>query len=240
MDERGYPMDQVYRNLARTSKPRWLATNMGCWTCCPRWTSATTATTRCAWSAIAHIFYPEMTDEIVDQLDQLPHDYDLVVTTTDPEKEAVISAALDRRGRSADIRVVKSNRGRDISAFFIDCSDVLESGDYDLVVKLHSKKQPQDTPNVRELFKRHMFENLLSSPGYAANVLRLFQQQPTLGMVFPPVYHIAYPTLGHAWFLNKPRAEEEAETARDHTSRSTTTPRCRRTAASSSPDRRPC
>ena len=152
-----------------------------------------------------------MTDEIVDRYDFLPHDYDLVITTTDEEKKAVIAAALERRGRAADIRIVKSNRGRDVSAFFIDCRDVLESGGYDVVVKLHSKKQPQDNPNIQELFKRHMFDNLLSSPGYAANVLRLFQQQPTLGMVFPPVYHIAYPTLGHAWFLNKPRAEEEAE-----------------------------
>ena len=29
-------------------------------------------------------------------------------------------------------------------------------------------------------------------------------------MVFPPVYHIAYPTLGHAWFANKERAAQEA------------------------------
>ena len=211
MEERGYPMDHVYRNLARTSKPRLLATNMGWMDVLPEVDLGYDRDHPLRIVAIAHIFYPEMTDEIVDRLDRLPHDYDLVVTTTDQEKEAVISAALDRRGRSADIRVVKSNRGRDISAFFIDCKDVLESGDYDIVVKLHSKKQPQDSPNVQELFKRHMFENLLSSPGYAANVLRLFQQQPTLGMVFPPVYHIAYPTLGHAWFANKARAGQEAE-----------------------------
>ena len=211
MAERGYPMDHLYRNLARTAKPRWLATNLGLLEVLPEVDLGYDHDQPLRVVGIAHIFYPEMTDEIVDRFDHLPHDYDLVVTTSDPDKAAVISATLDRRGRSADVRVVRSNRGRDISAFFIDCRDVLESGDYDLVVKLHSKKQPQDAPNVRELFKRHMFDNLLSSPGYAANVLRLFQQHPSLGMVFPPVYHIAYPTLGHAWFLNKPRAEEEAK-----------------------------
>ena len=216
MEERGYPMDQVYRNLARTSKPRLLATNMGWMDVLPEVDLGYDHDHPLRIVGIAHIFYPEMTDEIVDRFDHLPHDYDLVVTTTDEEKKAVIAAALARRGRAADIRIVKSNRGRDISAFFIDCKDVLESGDYDIVVKLHSKKQPQDNPNIQELFKRHMFDNLLSSPGYAANVLRLFQQQPTLGMVFPPVYHIAYPTLGHAWFANKERAEQEAEQARDH------------------------
>jgi rhamnosyltransferase len=212
MEERGYPMDQIYRNLARTAKPRWLATNMGWMDVLPEVDLGYDHSRPLRVVGIAHIFYPEMTDEIVDHYDRLPHDYDLVVTTTDEEKKAVIAAALERRGRAADLRIVKSNRGRDISAFFIDCKDVLESGDYDIVVKLHSKKQPQDNPNIQELFKRHMFDNLLSSPGYAANVLRLFQQQPTLGMVFPPVYHIAYPTLGHAWFANKERAQEEAET----------------------------
>jgi len=211
MADRGYPMDHLYRNLARTAKPRWLATNLGLLEVLPEVDLGYDRANPLRVVGIAHVFYPEMTDEIVDRFDFLPHDYDLVITTTDQDKVALIREALDRRGRAADVRIVRSNRGRDISAFFIDCRDVLESGDYDLVVKLHSKRQPQDTPNVRELFKRHMFDNLLSSPGYAANVLRLFQQHPSLGMVFPPVYHIAYPTLGHAWFLNKPRAEEEAE-----------------------------
>ena len=51
-------------------------------------------------------------------------------------------------------------------------------------------------------------EHVPNNPFFAANVLRLFQQHPSLGMVFPPVYHVGYPTLGHAWFLNKGRAEE--------------------------------
>jgi len=210
MEQRGYPMPFVLGNLARTAVPRWLATNMGLLDVLPEVDLGYDATQPLKVVGIAHIFYPEMTDEIVDRYDFLPHDYDLVVTTTDEDKRAQIRATLERRGRAADVRLVQSNRGRDISAFFVDCRDVLESGRYDVVVKLHSKKQPQDPPNVQELFKRHMFENLLSSPGYAANVLRLFQQEPTLGMVFPPVYHIAYPTLGHSWFLNKPRAESEA------------------------------
>ena len=164
--------------------------------------------------AIAHLFYPDMTDEIVDRLDHLPGDYDLVVTTADEERKAAIEDVLARRDRKAEVRIVGSNRGRDISAFFVDCRDVLESDAYDIVVKVHSKRSPQDGPNIGELFKRHLLENLLSSPGYAANVLRLFQQHSSLGMVFPPIYHIGYPTLGHAWFLNKDAAQERGEGAR--------------------------
>ena len=211
MADRGYPVEALYSNLARTSTPRWLATNLGLLEVLPEVDLGYDLGHPLRVVAIAHIFYPEMTDEVVDWLDHLPGRYDLVVTTTTEEKRATIAAALAARGREVDLRIVGSNRGRDVSAFLVDCRDVLESGRYDIVVKVHSKKQPQDKQNVAELFKRHMFENLLSSPGYAANVLRLFQQHSSLGMVFPPVYHIAYPTLGHSWFLNKPRAEREAK-----------------------------
>ena len=211
METKGYPVELLYSNLARTSVPRWLATNLGLLEVLPDVDLGYDQARPLRVVAIAHIFYPDMTDEIVDRLDFLPHDYDLVITTSDEDKKAVIAAALERRGRAADLRIVQSNRGRDVSAFFIDCRDVLDGGGYDIVIKLHSKKQPQDTRNIAELFKRHMFENLLNSPGYAANVLRLFQQHSSLGMVFPPLYHIAYPTLGHSWFLNKPRAKREAK-----------------------------
>lgn len=210
MAERGYPVEMMLRNLSRTSRPRSLVTNLGLIEVLPEVDLGYDTTAPLRVVAVVHMFYPEMTDEVVDRLDHLPGDYDLVITTTDEDKRAEIRATLERRGRPADVRLVASNRGRDVSAFLIDCRDVLESGDYDIVVKVHSKKQPQDPPNVAELFKRHLFENLLNSPGYAANVLRLFQQHPSLGMVFPPVYHVAYPTLGHAWFLNKALAKSEA------------------------------
>jgi rhamnosyltransferase len=224
MEQRGYPVEALYANLARTSTPRWLATNLGLLDVLPDVDIGYDLEQPLRVVAIAHIFYPEMTDEVLDWLDHLPGSYDLVVTTTDEERRAAIAAALEQRGRDVDLRIVKSNRGRDVSAFLVDCRDVLESGRYDVVVKVHSKKQPQDKQNVAELFKRHMFENLLSSPGYAANVLRLFQQHSSLGMVFPPIYHIAYPTLGHAWFLNKPRAEREAKKLGIHVPFDRTTP----------------
>ena len=186
MEALGYPMDMLFANLARTSKPRALVTNLGLLEVLPEVDLGYDRDKPLRVVAVAHIFYPDMTDEIVDRFDFLPGDYDLVVTTSDDDKRDEISKVLAARGRPADVRVVGSNRGRDISAFLIECRDVIESDDYDLVVKLHSKKNVQDSANIGELFKRHLFEGLLASPGYAANVLRLFQQQPTLGMVFPP------------------------------------------------------
>lgn len=207
MAERGYPMETLYANLARTSKPRSLVTNLGLLEVLPDVDLGYDADRPLRIVAVAHLYYPEMTDEVLDRLDTLP-DHDLVVTTVGEDRRQAIRQVLERRGRDGDVRLVRSNRGRDISAFFIDCRDVIDSDAYDLVVKVHSKRSPQDAPPIAELFKRHLFENLLASPGYTRNVLRLFQQHDSLGMVFPPVYHIGYPTLGHAWFGNEDAASD--------------------------------
>ena len=102
------------------------------------------------------------------------------------------------------MRVLPSNDGRDQSAFLIGCREILLGDSYDLMVKLHSKKTPQDGFNVGRHFKRQQFSNLLATPGYVANLLALFQKEPGLGLVYPPMIHIGYPTMGRGWWSNKP------------------------------------
>ena len=210
MAERGYPLDLVHENLARTSVPRFVATNLGLLEVLPDVDLGYDLDVPLRVVAVVHMFYPEMAEELLDRLDHLPGGYHLVATTSDEVKRAEIEHILRSRGRQGEVRVVAENRGRDMAAFFVDCRDVLESDEYDLVIKLHTKKSPQDGPTIGPLFRRHLLENLLSSPGYASNVLRLFQQHRSLGMVFPPIYHIGYPTLGHAWFGQKGAAQREA------------------------------
>jgi rhamnosyltransferase len=138
--------------------------------------------------------------------------FDLVVTTSSEAKREAITAALEQCGVvGADVRVVESNRGRAESAFLVACRDVLTSGRYDLVLKVHSKKSPQDGHNLGQLFKHHVVDNLLSSPGYVGRVLQMFADRPSLGIVFPPVVNIGFPTLGHAWFTNREGARELAD-----------------------------
>ncbi|TXP74095.1 rhamnan synthesis protein F, partial [Escherichia coli] len=149
-----------------------------------------------------------MTDELLDMFDRLPGGYTLIATTVTEAKREAIEAVLTRRGRTGDeVRVVASNRGRDISAFLIGLADVLRSDRFDVIVKVHSKKSPQAGANRARISRRHLFENLFESRGYVTNVLRLFVDHPTLGMAFPTKIHIGYPTLGRAWFNNAPGAQ---------------------------------
>ncbi|MFS0852516.1 rhamnan synthesis F family protein [Microbacterium sp. 179-I 3D4 NHS] len=213
MASHGYPVEHMYSNLARNVAPKDLNVDLGLNDVLADVDQGFDASKPPRVVAILHIFYVDMTDEMLDRVDTLPTSYDLVVTTQDEERAAAIRAIIDarpREGRRVDVRVVASNDGRDQSAFLVGCKDVLLSGDYDLVVKLHSKKTPQDGFNVGRAFKEQQFSNLLASPGYTANVLALFQREPGLGLVYPPMVHIGYPTMGRAWWSNKAPFEKLA------------------------------
>ena len=221
----GYPTDLIWRNVVRSAEPRTLYTNMSMVSVIPDTDTGFRPDPPLRICVLAHIFYEDMVDEIMGSLSNIPVPYDLVVTTTTENKRTKILAALAAYELpSVDVRVVASNRGRAESAFIVTCRDVLVSGNYDLILKIHSKKSPQNGHNVGSLFKHHTVDNLLSSPGYVASILQKFTDQASLGMVFPPVVHIGFPTLGHSWFTNREAAFELARELGIHTVFDRTTP----------------
>lgn len=202
----GYPMPLFWQNLARNVEPKVLNADAGMLEVLPGVDLSYDPAQPLRTVAILHIFYVEMTGEMLDRVDTLPGPYDLVVTTTDTDRADRIRSIISERGAprgSIEVRVVDSNDGRDQSAFLVGCRDVVVDGGYDLVVKLHSKKTPQDGFNIGRHFKEQQFRNLLDSPGHTANLVALFQREPGLGLVYPPMIHIGYPTLGRAWWANK-------------------------------------
>lgn len=213
-ERRGYPMELIYQDLARNVEPQTLNTDAAMLEILADDDDGSYDPDRpLSVLATAHIFYPEMTDEIMDRLDALPGEYDLIVTTPEEARADQIREYLGRRASrgAVEVRVLPSNNGRDQAAFLVGCREELLSDRYDLVVKLHSKKTPQDSDNVGRHFKLQQFDNLLPSAGYAANLVALFQREPGLGLVFPPVVHIGHPTLGHGWWANKPGFVELAK-----------------------------
>lgn len=211
----GYPVSMLYQNLVKNSPPKALYTDASMMEVLPDVDVSYDPAKPLRLAAVVHIFYEDMTDELIDRVVMLPDHFDLFITTTDDEKASAIRAVLDRRSEDKiahwEVRVLPSNRGRDLSAFFIACRDVLEVGRYDLIVKIHSKKTVQDSYNAGRYFKYQQLDNVLHSPGYAANAVALFQKEEGLGLAFPPMIHIGYPTMGRGWYANKEPAKELCE-----------------------------
>ncbi|MFN3949854.1 rhamnan synthesis F family protein [Microbacterium sp.] len=205
VERHGYPVELIFDDLARNVEPRVLNADAALLRVLSPSDDTYDPAAPMRIGVFAHIFYVEMTDEILDRAGHVPGTVDLIVTTPDADRARAIEEIIAARswpGRT-EVRVVASNNGRDQAAFLIGCRDLLLSDTYDLVVKIHSKKTPQDGANVGRHFRRHQFENLLAGPHEAANVVALFQQRPGLGLAFPPTVHLGHPTMGHGWWDNR-------------------------------------
>jgi len=81
---------------------------------------------------------------------------------------------------------IQPNRGRNEAAYWITCSDVINSFDY--ICLLHDKKTSIVNPPVRGMYwNRHCWNSLLFSPEYVLNVIKLFDSNPSIGILMPTV-----------------------------------------------------
>jgi lipopolysaccharide biosynthesis protein len=207
-----YDPELIWRNAVRHAELRTLNTNAALTSVLPdvRLKQNASMGDFGAIAVCVHVYYTDMLEEIFALTDTIPVPYDFIATTDTETKKAVIEDALAGRDkiRNVIVRIVEQNRGRDMSALFITCRDLFLDDRYSLVCRLHSKKSPQVASGQANLFKRHMFENLLNSEGYTTNVLDMFHEKPWVGVAVPPVIHISYPTMGRSWFANRGKAED--------------------------------
>ncbi|TCK42744.1 rhamnosyltransferase [Paraburkholderia sp. BL8N3] len=210
-----YDRGLIWRNVTRVAELRTLNTNAALTSVIPdvRLKQGEPLPDYGRLAVCVHVYYTEMLDEILALTDTIPGKIDFIATTETAEKKAIIEKTVTGRANigAVIVRIVEQNRGRDMSALFVACRDLFLDGPYDLVCRLHTKKSPQVAAGRGNLFKRHMFENLLNSPGFTTNVLDMFRDNPWIGVAVPPVVQYSYWTLGHAWFVNRPKAEEVAK-----------------------------
>ena len=167
-----------------------------------------------------------MTDEIVDRLDTLPqrlrpghHHHRRGEQGGDRGGAGSAAAATPTSGSWRATAAATSRRSSSTAA---TCSRAATTTSWSRCTR---RSSPQDTPNDRRAVQAaHVREPAVLARLRRATCCACSSSTPRSGMVFPPVYHIAYPTLGHAWFLNKERAEQEARPAGDPVPFDDTTP----------------
>jgi hypothetical protein len=121
----------------------------------------------CKVAVFAHIFYPELTDEIRQALENIPVPYSVYVSTNTEEK-----AALIRKGFAGfpkhrlDVRVFE-NRGRDIAPFLVGFDREIRKHDH--ILHIHSKISPHDGDLVG--WREYTFQHLLGSRDIVSSIL---------------------------------------------------------------------
>jgi rhamnosyltransferase len=149
---------------------------------------------------LAHVFYPDLMDEIIACRANLPGD--AVCHITAPQDVAAALAGRIDGMPGFHLHVVE-NRGRDIAPFLA----VLRSGaldGLDAVLKIHSKRSLHLSHGG--LLRRAMFTALAGSPGTVSRILGLMAD-PTIGMVG---WRRVFLTRLRHWHTNRSRVEELA------------------------------
>lgn len=128
-----------------------------------------------------HLHYVDLWPEIELLLKRWSAPFTLLLTLTRENEE--LAAQVRSAFPSSRIHVV-DNRGRDVRPFLL----LLEKGafdSFDLVCKIHGKKSLGNgrIPIFGEIVRRAMFVDLIASNSQARKAMRLFADEPNLGVV---------------------------------------------------------
>ncbi len=131
-----------------------------------------------------HVFYPDLMDEIIHYLNQIPFKFDCVVTTDSRRKRTAIMTMLEETpvANCENMTVtVTRNVGRDVAPFFAACSELIDQ--YDFIGHFHTKKSM--TVNWGHEWRHYLLDQLLGSPETVASIFRRFDRDPHIGLYFP-------------------------------------------------------
>lgn len=149
---------------------------------------------------VAHIYYPELFDQIATALENIPWDFDCFFSVND---ESVIRLIKDRVHKvknvgKLDIRVVP-NRGRDISPLLVEFSKEIRR--YQYALHIHTKKSLY-SGRERVEWREYLLEALLGSERRVRHIFHQFVNNPNIGIIYPDTFE-GIPYWAHTWLQNR-------------------------------------
>jgi O-antigen biosynthesis protein len=144
---------------------------------------------------MAHMFHADQFQHFRSIFAMMP-DADLFLTTIKDERVGALKAAFT--GWHTKVTIVPvANRGRDIAAKLIALARYHER--YDVVLHVHTKGSSAH-------WRKHILKRLVGSHRQIRRILRMFERDPSLGMVGPEYYPPSLPWIN--WSENRAIAED--------------------------------
>jgi lipopolysaccharide biosynthesis protein len=127
---------------------------------------------------IAHVYYPELWDELAEGIARVPGEVDVVVTLVEGRADH-LAEPIRSRFPGADVRVL-ANRGRDVWPLLHVLDRV---PGHDAVLKVHTKRSPHMRKG--DAWRRDLLADLVGSTGRIEGILGLMVADRRIGMVAP-------------------------------------------------------
>ncbi|MCU0262806.1 MAG: rhamnan synthesis F family protein [Candidatus Nanopelagicales bacterium] len=127
---------------------------------------------------IAHVYYPELWDELAAGIARIPGQVDVVVTLVAGRADH-LAGSIEARFPGADVRVL-ANQGRDVWPL-LQVLDRLPG--HDAVLKVHTKRSPHMRNG--DSWRRALLAELVGSTGRIESILGLLATDLRIGIVAP-------------------------------------------------------
>jgi lipopolysaccharide biosynthesis protein len=131
---------------------------------------------------VLHIYFVEIADMLRSACNNVVQDADILITTDSETKAANIRKTFGDWSRGQVVITVIPNRGRDMPSKFQVYRDRL--AEYDLILFLHSKRSEHLDEGCHN-WGETLTGTLAGSTAVVESILRLFDDCPDLGIVFP-------------------------------------------------------
>ena len=207
-----YPVDNILNNLIRTR-------NMAELYRCFHWNYVLPLTYRLDTKStaekigvIAYLYYPDMMEDMVWYLKNLPEEADLYLYTSSTEKKEKLEQICRTNNLQYQKLTVVPNKGRDMGCLLVEAEDFISQ--HKICGFLHDKKSGHLKPaTVGEGFFIKEMENMVGSRDYIYNVINTFENNPRLGILSPvkPNHGEFYTGIGNEWGENYEITKELAE-----------------------------
>lgn len=146
-----------------------------------------------------HLFYIDLIDDFCQYLQNMPFEFDLLVSIVDKSKKNFVEESFGKISHieSCVVRVVP-NRGRDVAPFVVGFADLL--GNYDFVAHIHSKKSLY-TGSEQAEWRNYLLEGLLGNEEWIRMIFGEFMANENLGLIYPrPAKNVPY--MAFTWLSN--------------------------------------
>ena len=147
-----------------------------------------------------HLFYADLLDEFLGQMQAMPCPFDLYVSVPTDELAGRCSKDFGALAKVRQLKVsVVANRGRDIAPMLVEFGAALAG--YDFIGHIQSKKSLYNG-GATQGWREYLLQGLLGSPENVRRIFGLFQRDPGLGMIYPQT-HVSVPYYAFSWLANR-------------------------------------
>ena len=149
-------------------------------------------------AVILHVYYEDQVPTIMKYCLNFPKDTVFYFTSTTYETKWAMDEQFSKHHCNF-MGQIRPNVGVAMSTLWITYADVILNGDYDYICYFHDKKSMYNQFLMHgEQFAKRCYESLFGTPEIVKNIINLFEDNPRLGIIGPPmVYHGDYFTAPH-------------------------------------------